>query len=111
MKTTKPSLRGIDRREHQRVRYHAEVEIEWGSSTVCGRTGDISLGGMLVEMENPLWVGATFRASLSSIDGPLLAVDCVVRRVLPSLGMGVEFTDLRGADQQRLRALVERLPH
>ena len=94
----------MDRRGYHRVRYHAEVEIEWGSSTVRGRTGDISLGGMLVEMQNPLWVGATFRASLSS-------VDCVVRRVLPSLGMGVEFTDLRGSDQQRLRALVERLPH
>ena len=110
METTKPSLPGIDRREHHRIRYHAEVEIEWGSSTVRGRTGDISLGGMLVEMQNPLWVGATFRASLSSTDGPPLAVDCVVRRVLPSLGMGVEFTDLRGSDQQRLRALVERLP-
>ncbi len=111
METTEPSLPGIDRREHHRIRYHAEVEIEWGSSTVRGRTGDISLGGMLVEMQNPLWVGATFRASLSPTDGPPLAVDCVVRRVLPSLGMGVEFTDLRGSDQQQLRALVERLPH
>lgn len=111
METTEPSLPGVDRREYHRARYYAEVEIEWGSSTVRGRTGDISLGGMLVEMENPLWVGATFRASLSSTDGPPLAVDCVVRRVLPSLGMGVEFTDLRGSDQQRLRALVERLPH
>ncbi len=110
MEPTEPRLRGVDRREYQRVRYHAEVEIEWGSSTVRGRTGDISLGGMLVEMQNPLWVGATFRASLSSTDGAPLAVDCVVRRVLPSLGMGVEFTDLRGSDQQRLRALLERLP-
>ena len=78
----------MDRREYHRVHYHAEVEIEWGSSTVRGRTGDISLGGMLVEMQNPLWVGATFRASLSSTDGPPLAVDCVVRRVLPKLGHG-----------------------
>lgn len=111
MGTTGSSLPGLDRREHFRVRYFADVEIEWGSSKLRGRTADISLGGMLIEAHNPLWLGAEFLARLTLGVNEPLEVGCVVRWIVPGVGMGVEFADLKPADQARLRQLIESLPH
>lgn len=104
-------LPGLDRREYFRARYYADVEIERGSATLHARTSDISLGGMRLEMEDPLWVGAEFQARLGLPEGESLAVACVVRQVIPELGMGVEFLDLTPSAQARLRKLIESLPH
>ena len=111
MKVTEVSPPGLDRRESHRVRYFAEVAIEWGASVLRARIADISLGGMLVEMANPLWLGAEFLARLALDNGPPVEVTCVVRRIVPSVGMRVEFTDLKPADHTRLRQLIESLPH
>jgi len=105
------SLPGLDRREYFRARYFADVEIDYGSSKLRGRTQDISLGGMLIEMENPLWQGAEFQARLLFGGQPPLGVECVVRQVIPNVGMGVEFLDLKPPDHTRLRKLIESLPH
>ncbi|OFV88263.1 MAG: hypothetical protein A3D93_05600 [Acidobacteria bacterium RIFCSPHIGHO2_12_FULL_67_30] len=105
------SVPGLDRREYFRARYFADVEIEYGSSKLRGRTQDISLGGMLIEMENPLWQGAEFQARVLFGGQPALEVGCVVRQVIPNVGMGVEFLDLKPAEHTRLRRLIESLPH
>lgn len=104
-------LPGVDRREYFRARYFVDVEIEWGSATVRARTNDISLGGMLLEMENPLWLGAQFQARVALGDGSALGVGCVVRQIVPGVGMGVEFLDLKPTDHTRLRKLIASLPH
>lgn len=105
------SLPGLDRREYFRARYFADVEIEYGSSTLRGRTQDISLGGMLIETADLLRVGAEFRARISLGQGTPLAVVCAVRQVIPNVGMGVEFLDLKPPDHKRLRQLIDSLPH
>ncbi|MDA2912373.1 PilZ domain-containing protein [Acidobacteriia bacterium AH_259_A11_L15] len=111
METEEVGLPSFDRREHFRGHYIADVEIERGSSLLRARTLNISLGGMLLEMENPLWVGAEFLARVSLEEEEPLEVGCVVRQVLPEAGMGVEFLDLKPAEQARLHRLVQMLPH
>ncbi len=111
METEEVGLPGFDRREHFRGHCIADVEIQWGSSALRGRTLTVSLGGMLVEMENPLWVGAEFLARVSLEEGEPLELGCVVRQVLPEVGVGVEFLDLKPTEQARLHKLVQTLPH
>src|SRR5690242_6847282 len=95
-----PSLRGAppmavgefgprrpDRRRAPRYPYQASLEIEWGSARLKARTRDISVGGMFIESEDVLWVGAGFRAQLVT-DHPVW-LECSVKRVEPGLGMGV----------------------
>jgi hypothetical protein len=91
-------LRRMERRRSPRYRYQALVEIEWGSARLRARTRDVSAGGMFIESEDILWVGAGFRAKLAS-DSPLW-MDCSVKRVEPGSGMGVT-VDLREDQSQR----------
>jgi PilZ domain len=77
-----------DRRRAPRYPYQASLEIEWGSARLKARTRDISVGGMFIESEDVLWVGAGFRAQLVT-DRPVW-LECSVKRVEPGLGMGVE---------------------
>jgi len=79
--------RRLDRRRAPRFRYQTAIEIEWGSARLRARTRDISAGGMFIESEDVLWVGAGFRARLGG-ESPLL-LDCSVKRVEPGAGMGV----------------------
>jgi c-di-GMP-binding flagellar brake protein YcgR len=111
MGSAEAGLPGLDRREYFRARYFADVEIEYGSSKLRARSTDISFGGMLLETTNPLWVGAEFQARVSVSEGPPLEVPCVVRQVIPNVGMGVEFLELKPPDHTRLRQLIESLPH
>lgn len=76
-----------ERRRAPRYPYQTPLEIEWGSATLKARTRDISAGGMFIEAEDLLWVGADFRARLG-VERPLW-VNCSVKRVEPGLGMGV----------------------
>ena len=90
--------RRLERRRAPRYRYQAAVEIEWGSARLRARTRDVSAGGMFIESEDILWVGAGFRARLTS-NGPFW-IDCSVKRVEPGSGMGVT-VELREQQSQR----------
>jgi len=76
-----------ERRRAPRYRYEAALEIEWGSARLRARTRDISDGGMFIEADDVLWVGAGFRARLA-VENPMW-LECSVKRVEPGLGMGV----------------------
>ncbi|MBI2956139.1 MAG: PilZ domain-containing protein [Acidobacteria bacterium] len=102
---------GLDRRESHRARYFGVVEFEWAGKKERGRAGDLSLGGMLIETSNPPRPGAEFSARLTLGQEEPLDTVCVVRRVIPGVGVGVEFTDLRPADLIRLRKIIDALPH
>jgi PilZ domain len=93
--------RELERRRAPRFRYEATVEIEWGSARLRARTRDVSAGGMFLESEDVLWVGAGFRARLST-DSPLW-LECSVKRVEPGSGMGVT-VELREDQSQRYYA-------
>ena len=98
--------RRLERRWAPRYSFHAELEIEWGSALIRGRTRDISSNGMFIESLDPLWVGAGFTARLG-LEKPV-KVDCFVKRVEPGRGMGVT-VKVPEEQQQRYRDLVASL--
>ena len=98
--------RRLERRWAPRYSFHADLEIEWGSALIRGRTRDISSNGMFIESADPLWVGAGFTARLG-LEHPV-KVDCFVRRVEPGRGMGVAVV-VSEEQQQRYRELLTSL--
>jgi PilZ domain len=87
MNTQGSESRHNERRKAPRYNYQASLEIEWGSARLKGKTRDISAGGMFIEADDVLWVGAGFRAKVV-VEKPVW-VECSVKRVEPGLGMGV----------------------
>jgi len=85
----------VQRRNGPRYPYHAALEIE------------ISGDGMFIEMEHPLWIGATFQARLAL--NPPLDVHCVVRRVEPGRGIGASVRTVEPDGASRLKALIHSL--
>ena len=80
-------IRRFERRWAPRFRFHADLEIEWGSTVLRAHTRDVSSNGMFIESVDPLWVGARFSAQLT-LDRPV-RLNCFVKRVEPGRGMGV----------------------
>ena len=96
-------MRFSERRKYTRYGFQSDVEIVFGSETCRAFITDISMGGMFVITETPLLIGSPCAVRL--LFTPPLEVDCVVRRVIPGRGMGVEIT--RPSDVARVR--LERL--
>jgi hypothetical protein len=116
MKTEEPGSRDKERRRAPRYRYQANLEIEWGSASIKGHTRDISAGGMFIESEDVLWVGAGFRARLA-LDRALekakekavdkaMWLDCYVKRVEPGRGMGVAIAVPENQSQKQFEDLL-----
>lgn len=84
------------------------MEIEWGGGILHAQATDISLGGMFLKTADPLWVNARFSARVM-LEKPLV-VDCVVRRVVPATGMGVQFERLSPETHSQLESFLESLP-
>ena len=95
--------RRLERRWAPRYSFNADLEIEWGSALIRGRTRDISSNGMFIESADPLWIGAGFTARLG-LEKPV-RVDCFVKRVEPGRGMGVTVS-VPEEQQQRYRELL-----
>ncbi len=93
-----------ERRIFQRRKFHANLEIEWGSAILRGTIRDIGPSGLFVELTPPLWVGAAFRARL--ILNPALSLDCTVARVEPGTGIGVVFEVPEEGGRAQLEALL-----
>jgi PilZ domain len=78
-----------ERRQSQRRSCDFEIDIEWGAASLKGRVRELSGEGMFIELADPLWIGASFAATLA-LKNPV-KVDCVVRRVIPRQGMAVSY--------------------
>ncbi len=100
-------VRRFERRWAPRYRFHADLEIEWGSTVLRARTRDISSNGMFIESPDPLWVGAGFSAQLT-LDRPV-KLNCSVKRVEPGRGMGVSIAPVEEHHQETLQALLNHL--
>lgn len=98
MDTGENLARRLERRWAPRYSFRADLEIEWGSAVLSGKTRDISSNGMFIEASDTLWIGAGFMARLN-VDPPV-NVNCSVKRVEPGLGMGVSVA-LAESDQQK----------
>jgi hypothetical protein len=96
-----------ERRKAPRFPYQMPLEIEWGSATLKARTRNISTGGMFIEAEDLLWVGADFRARLG-VERPLW-VNCSVKRVEPGLGMGVTIALPEDQNREHFHDLLAKL--
>lgn len=107
MATEEVGKRGKERRRFQRFDYQAGVEIEWGSARLKARTRDISAGGMFIESEDVLWVGAGFRARLAA--DRALWLECSVKRVEPGRGMGVTIALPEDQSQKHFADLLAKL--
>ncbi len=107
MTTEGTGTRGIERRRSPRYNYQAGLEIEWGSARLKGRTRDISAGGMYIESEDVLWVGAGFRARLAT--ERTVWLDCSVKRVEPGRGMGVTIAVPENQSQKHFADLLAKL--
>lgn len=106
-----PSRR-LERRWAPRYSFCAEVEIEWGSALLRGKTRNISANGIFVEAADTLWVGAGFTARLS-LDRPV-NLDCLVKRVEPGQGMALAVSLRETQHRQRYDDLISSLcttPH
>ena len=90
--------RRLERRWAPRYSFRADLEIEWGSAVLAGKTRDISSNGMFIEASDTLWIGAGFMARLNV--NPPVKVNCYVKRVEPGLGMGVSVA-LAESDHQK----------
>jgi hypothetical protein len=99
--------RHLERRWATRYSFRAELEIEWGSAVLRGKTRDISSNGMFIESNDTLWVGAGFTARLA-LDRPV-QMDCSVKRIEPGRGMAVSVTVSGDQHQQRYQDLIASL--
>ena len=109
--TTQPLEEAVtqtDRRRWQRKKFRAKIEMEWGSTLLPGMVRDIGPQGLFVEMTQPLWVGATFRARLR-LDSDLW-LDCKVVRVEPGTGIAVLFEVAEEGGKAQLEVLLANLP-
>ena len=97
-----------DRREFNRRKLQAEIEIDWGSATLTATVRDIGPSGLFVELTPPLWVGAAFHARL--LLNPTLHLNCTVRRVEPNSGFAVSFELLEESGKAQLHSLLAALP-
>jgi len=93
----------VERRRIERFSCDFEITIEWGAAALRGRVRDISLAGMFVELDSPLWIGARFSAELA-LTQPV-QLECVVRRVQPRRGMAVTYA----APGEPSRAVIDSL--
>jgi len=99
--------RHLERRWATRYSFRAELEIEWGSAVLRGKTRDISANGMFIESADTLWVGAGFTARLA-LDRPV-QMDCSVKRIEPGRGMAVSVTVSEEQHQRRYQDLIASL--
>jgi hypothetical protein len=96
--------RRLERRWAPRYSFRADLEIEWGSAVLAGKTRDISSNGMFIEAADTLWIGAGFMARLN-VDPPV-TVDCSVKRVEPGHGMGVSMAVAESDHQKYFQDLL-----
>ena len=99
--------RHLERRWATRYSFRAELEIEWGSAVLRGKTRDINANGIFIESADTLWVGAGFTARLA-LARPV-QLDCAVKRVEPGRGMAVTVTAPGEQHHQRYQDLIASL--
>lgn len=102
-----PGWIGEERRAAARYRCPGDVEVTdpETNTPVKGLLSDISEGGCYVDMTAPLESGTQAQLRVSTTEATLEAQG-VVRASHPSMGMGVQFTEMTAENRQQLDALV-----
>ncbi len=98
---------GSCRRAQQRYDLEMEVKLVHEGQTATVVTRNVSLGGMFLDMQEPLPFGAVVHVtfSLPELDSPV-EVDAIVRWVDPGKGVGVQFAGLRAREVWAMQQLL-----
>jgi PilZ domain len=98
------------RRQHKRVDNPESVWVYWrcGRSEDTSRIRDISIGGVFVETKKTLPIDADVELNFLVEDGGILAKGAV-RFVLPGVGVGLQFKNVRTEDQPHFEAMMKRI--
>ena len=98
------------RRKHKRIDNPQAVWVYWrcGSSEDTSRVRDISVGGVFIETKKTLPIDATAELNFLVQDGSIVA-KAAVRYVLPGMGIGLQFENIRTEDQSRFVAMMKRI--
>jgi len=98
------------RRHHKRVDDPPGVLIYWrcGHSEDTSRVRDISVGGVFIETKKSLPIGATVQLNFLVEDGGIDA-KATVRYILPGVGVGLQFKNVRTEDQDHFAAMMRRI--
>jgi CheY-like chemotaxis protein len=96
-----PSI-DYERRQHQRFKVTCKLSVISGSDRLEGRTLDISVKGMLVQLSTLLPIGSSISLTieLRPATPPVLATARVVRSVGKDC-VGLEIDNMSGADRDR----------
>jgi|ERR1700728_609995 PilZ domain len=97
-------------RRHQRIATPKGVWVAWqnGKHQNVSRVRDLNVGGMFIATPTPLPTGTVLPVLLSVPEGEIRG-RTTVRNVIPTEGMGVQFTEISAENQARLERLVARL--
>lgn len=101
---------GIERRRAPRYPLAAHAEIVSSSSPVRlkARTSDVSVFGCFINTNYSLAPGTEIQLQLNHEGATLVAIGAVAR-CEPSMGFGVSFRNLKGAQQKLLQKWLDGL--
>lgn len=98
------------RRKHKRIDDPQGVWVYWrcGGREDTSRVRDISVGGVFIETQKELPIDATVELNFLVQDGGIVA-KAAVRYVLPGVGVGLQFENVRTEDQPHFVAMMKRI--
>jgi len=99
----------LERRKFKRVSFLHEIEYEGSGVKVQRRLVDLSVDGIYIDTTSPLPEGSSIRIKFSLPGGHIVEVDGVVCYCQPSVGMGIEFTNLSPQDRAVIEEFVKKL--
>jgi hypothetical protein len=97
-------------RRHERISLPKGMTVAWygGGQQQVSRVKTLGMGGLFLSGFNALPVGVTLTLVFEA-PGGIVQAKAVVRNIVPSEGMGVEFTKLNPQGQVLLEKLLKRL--
>jgi hypothetical protein len=96
-------------RKYPRSRLTAQVEEVVGGRTTQGRTGDVSVGGILVLSKATIALRSGVRVRFDLPSGRHVEVDGEVVHSTPGVRMGIKFLHLGADDREAIAEYVERI--
>ena len=103
------SLLGRNPRKHPRFPLVARVENLAGGISMTGRTGDISLGGILVLSRDTLEPKTGVRVRFELPSGRQVDIEGEVVHSTPGVRMGIKFLALNRDDQEAIAEYAEQV--
>jgi hypothetical protein len=105
-----PTEQQDPRRKYPRIELAKGISVGWrgGGKQGVSRFNSLSMGGMFIVTPEPADSGSVL-ALIFDVPGGEVRARGVVKRVLPGLGMGVQFVNMSYEDRGRLNKLLSKL--